>query len=358
MVNGFKTIGHNVKTCGPARGNYDGELLSKHDIPVYDKVNHPEDYQYDYIVGLYESKYGYRPDIIIQTDPHFYLIGQKPKDIFCYYWIMDVHRGPVVFRNMATMGHFDKILISQKYYMPVFQRAGLDCVYMPWAYDDTVIFEQPTIEQQCDISFVGTTGIKDQDSLFNENYEYDEELKLKYINLADYANLPNEKKYMSWEEGNLEYADRLEYLIRLSQDFNVRIYERCYGEQYAKALSRGQLGFHCSLRRDITLRVFEVPAINRLLITDDIPYLDGFMYYIVHYRKYYQPQFDAFKLDYEEVKESVECCLSNIKERKIMANRSMEYVKNNHTFKHRAEQILKLLEYPYDNKYYENFDCR
>ena len=37
----LKNTGHKIITCGPAKGNYDGPLLSKWDIKVYDKREHP-----------------------------------------------------------------------------------------------------------------------------------------------------------------------------------------------------------------------------------------------------------------------------------------------------------------------------
>ena len=353
IVNGFKSLNYNVRTCGPKIGNYDGELLSKHDIPVYDRHLHPEKYDYEEIINLYRKKYGFKPDLIIQTDPHFYLTGKKPKDIACVYWVLDPHRGPTVFRQMAIEGQFDKIFITQKYYMPVFERAGLNCNYLPFGYDDTVIYEHPEVKEECDISFIGTTGLPNQDREFNEKTQisqhriyFDEELGLKYIKFDFLIGRSPEYKYAGWNNRSMEYAERLEHLIRLSKDFDVRIYEKCYDETYARALSRGKIGFHFSLRRDITLRVFEIPAVNRLLLTDEVPYLDKLMFDNQHlrtFRPYYQPQFAGFDFDYEEVKELVVHYLKDGSERKDIAYNGRDWVMTKHSFKNRAEEMLEVL---------------
>ena len=351
MVRSFKALGHNVSTCGPADKNFDGKLLSKHDIPLYDKANHPETYTYEEIINKHIEKYIYKPDLIIQTDPHFYLIGDKPKDIISAYWIMDVHRGPNVFRDMAIAGKFDYVFIAQKYYMPIFKSVGLNCIYLPWAYDDTKIYEHPEINIECDISFIGNTSLKEKewfsdDTQYSRLY-YDKELGLKYIKIIN--NIPNEKKFgIGWENRSMEYAERTEHLCRLSRDFNVRIYERCYDlVKYSKALSRGRLGFHHSLRRDITLKVFEIPAINRMLITDEIPNLNSIMTDGVNlktFKNYYQPQFAGFDLDYEILKKIVDYYLKNKEERNEIAKNGMLQVKNNHTFKNRAQKILSSIK--------------
>lgn len=346
MVRGFKKLGHNVVTCGPEKNNFSGTLLSKHDLPIYDKIQHPETYSYDEIIGLYNAKYGYKPHLIIQTDPHFYLIGNKPKDIISVYWIMDVHRGPVIFRQMALEGNFDKIFIAQKYYMPVFERVDLDCEYLPWAYDDDLIYEHPEIKIECDIAFIGNSGLFKQDDWF-EWENFDEELELPYINLGKY-HFKNEEKFLGWENRSMEYAERIELLYRLSGDFNVRIYKRCFDlEKVAKVMSRGKIGFHHSLRRDITLRIFEVPAVNCFLITDEIPYLDELMNDGIHlrtYRQYYQPQFSGFDLDYEEVKNLVDEYLINDVEREKIAKQGLMHVKSYHTFRNRASEMLYKLK--------------
>lgn len=348
LVSAFKSLGYDVKTCGPQPGNFSGCLFSKHNLAVYDRAQHPETYNYEEILKLYQEKYECLPDLIIQTDPHFYLVGEKPKNIKSVYWIMDVHRGPNVFRNMAIAGNFDKIFISQKYYMPIFERVGLDCVYLSWAYDDDKIYEHQEIKKECDIVFIGTLGVPNDiyKNLFRNYSLLDAELNLRYYHLREFNRMPIEKHFMGWENRSFEYAERAELLIRLSNDFDVRIYEYCINEIYAKALSRARICFHHSLRRDITLRNFEVPAVNRLLIADEIPYLSELLEdkkHIVTFRSYYQPQFAGFDFDYEEVKEKVSYYLKHNSEREEIAKNGLYEVKKNHTFKNRANTILNII---------------
>ncbi len=339
LVYALKAMGQNVITCGPTEGNYELPLKKGHDIAVLDKKEHPECYTYKEILSQVNEKI----DLIIQTDSHFYLTGEKPK-IPSIYWIMDVHRSPIIFRQMAVEGKFDHIFIAQRYYLPVFKRLNElkdKCSYLPWAYDSINIFDE-NIEPQCDIVFCGTTGIKNFNKL---NRSYDEELNAFYVTGLDLTGLPIQEKYTGYDNLSFEYADRAELLIRLLKDFDVRIYDfvPVQENKYRKILSRGKICFHHSLRRDITLRVFEGAAMNRLVVADEIPFLDEIMEHRKHlimYRQYYQPQFSGFDLDYEEVYISMQYYLKHDQERETIASCAKEHVLKNHTFINRAQAVL------------------
>lgn len=345
VARALKALGHEVVTCGPRYGNYNAPLSDGHDIPVLDKRMHPETYTYNEILNRMDKK----PDLIFQIDSHFYFVGEKP-DIPCVYWIHDVHRTGDTFRKMAVIGKFDHVFIAQKYYMPIYQRAGLNCHYLPFGYDDLLVQEQKNIQPVCDIVFAGSTGILNNLNHITTTDKatcLDRDLDVYYYNFKGHLISDPEMKYAAWENNSLEYADRAELLLRLSQDFNVRVYYPDQLDKYSKMISKGILGFHCSLRRDITLRTFEVPACNRLLLTDEIPYLDELMEHKKHlitYRKYFQPQFASFDMDYEEVKDFVIYYLKHEEERKQISLEGMNWVKSQHTFKHRMQAMFDIIK--------------
>ena len=335
LITAFKKLGHEVITCGPRMGNYELPLDGEKDIKVLDKRIHPETYTYAEILEKAPKK----PDLILQLDPHFYFVGEKPKDIKTAYYLVDVHRGGNVFRKMVIEGHFDFLFLAHKYFERHFLRLGLKPIWLPRAFDDTFICDYPEIEQECDISFCGQTGIADELLKFPC---FDEKIGRKYHE-GPFPDVPPEKRYHNWNT-SMEYVDRAELLIRLSKDYKMRIYEFTYGPAYAKTICRGKIGFNRSLWKDSALRNFEVMACNKFLITDELPHQDELFQDKVHcrtYRSYYQPQFANFDLDYEEVKELIDYYLEHDTERKEIARRGNGHTFKNHTFCHRAEKIIK-----------------
>lgn len=339
LIQAFRDLGHEVLSCGPYIGNYDGEFKGKRDIRFYDKHEHPETYSYSEVL----EKSPWKPDLILQIDPHFYLIGPKPKDIVSAYYIVDVHRGASVFREMALKGNFNFVFLAHKYFAPLFETVGLKCYWLPRAYSDTYIHEYSEIEPLADISFCGETGINDKLLHFDK---FDAEVGLKYHDEPILETDPS-KKYRSWENRTMEYTERAEILICLSQDFKIRIYEKGYGPKYAKALCRGKIVVNHSLWFDSALRNFEVLACNRFLITDMLPFQDELLSDVLHYKSfnhYFMPFLDNFKLEYQEIKELVQYYLEHEDDRDEMIIRGNKFVKKYHTFKHRAQTIIDTIE--------------
>ncbi len=335
LIQAFRGIGHEVITCGAKLGNFKGELLSQKDIKVYDRETHPETYTYDEVLQQCDKT----PDLILQIDPHFYFIGNKPKDIKSAYYIVDVHRGAEVFRKMAVIGRFDYVFIAQKYFMPHFERGGLNCYWLPRAYNDNYIKEYDDIDIECDISFCGETGIGDVLNTFNKT---DTKLGLDYHN-GEYELTAPEFKYRSWSNHTMEYAERAEILTRLSRDFNLRVYNKSYGPKYAQALCRGKIVVNHSLWKDSALRNFEVLACNRFLIADYLPFQEELLLDKVHYRSYnqsFKPCLKNFDLEYEEIKGLIDGYLYNDNKREEIVDKGNDLVKKYHTFKHRAQTII------------------
>lgn len=345
FIQAFKDLGHEVTTCGPLLGNYDGELQgTARDIRVYDKRVHPETWTYDEILDKCDKK----PDLILQTDPHFYLKGEKPKDITTAYYIMDPHRGADVFRRMALAGNFDYIFLTQKYFMPLFQRVGLNCSWLPWAFDDTYIKEYPEMNIECDISFIGENGLGDKINKFNV---YDTQVG-NWYHEGSYPPASPQDKYRSWENNSMEYAERAEILYRLSQDFDLRVYEggedkiSSRGPNYAKAICRGKITVNHSVWMDSAVRNFEVLACRKFLISDMLPYQEELLKHGEHYtayNHYFSPSIPNFQLEYQIIRDHIKLLLKYDGIRKEIANKGCEFVNKYHTFKHRVKTIVDVI---------------
>ena len=333
LIQAFRDLGHEVITTGPVIGNLDGNITNeKRDIEVQDKAIHPETYTYKEILDRIEVK----PDLILQIDPHFYFIGDKP-NIPCAIYIVDAHRGANVFRDMAIAGKFDYVFVAHKYFIPHFERKNLKCTWLPRAYDDNYIKEYPEIDVQCDITFCGETGLHPDIEKFNC---FDSEINLKYHD-GPYPNVNPCGRYRSWGNHTMEYSERAEILIRLSRDFNLRVYEKAFGPQYPKTICRGNMVVNHSLWKDSALRNFEVMACRRNLITDYVPFQEELLHnYCESYNQYFLPFLSNFDLEYEEIKLKVENILNNESIRNYQRSIAYDYVSTFHTFKNRAQTII------------------
>jgi len=263
LIRAFKELGHDVCTVGPLYGHTDltqditeNQTELKADIDVSDKA-YPETYTYKEIL----DQAPWTPDFVLQIEPHFYFVGDKPKDINSYYWVLDPHRGGVGHRNMAKAGSFTAIFIAQKFFVEPYARFA-DCYFIPQAVDLSRVDHDPKIEIECDIAFLGELGVKQDDIKFDkmdsEGFEYTNKLS---------------KDLKMWSSYG-EYAERFQLIANLAEYYDVRIYKKQSGQNYGKILQKGRIGFHRSLFNDIAIRVFETMVCKRALITDRVPFID------------------------------------------------------------------------------------
>ena len=331
MIRAFKRLGHEVHVAGPVYGRNDISMPAKEavDIDVPDKP-YPETYTYKEIL----DKCPWTPDFILQIEPHFYFIGDKPKDIKSFYWVLDPHRGGTGHRDMAIQGNFTNIFISQPFFAPSYSIKNMDPLWLPQAFDDERIKYDPDVQPECDIAFIGETGLHEE-MLICDKYDSD---GFYYVD-----KLPDQILLRSKER---EYAERAQLLGYLMEDYNVRIYEYNIGG-YSKIIQKGEIGFNRSLFQDISLKPFELAACKRLLVTDHVPHIDNLLKHGEHCLLYGQFGFDPFnanfKLDYEQLKVSVDFALNNSKRDQIAQN-GHDYVRTYHTYKVRAEQVIEMVE--------------
>lgn len=332
LINTFRKLGHEVCTAGPVMNRVDITTSDENtlDIDLPDKP-YPETYTYKEIL----DKAPWTPDFILQIEPHFYFTGEKPKDIKSYYWILDPHRGGIGYRNLALQGNFNAIFLTHQFFMESYTSVGMKCYFLPFCFEPERIKYYPEITPECDIAFVGESGIHYDDLVFdkidNEGFLYCDKISNEIRFLLEYGEY--------WERAKL-----LEYLMK---KFNVRIYKKYFGDNYCKITQKGLIGFHRS-DNNIPPRVFETMACKRALVTDDVL---GIANLLTHgenamiYRQYgYHPRHMNFLLDCESAENVVKDLLGNRQKRNMIAENGYELVHKNHTFIDRAQSIIEIVE--------------
>jgi len=330
MIKALKKNGHEVCVAGPVYGRNDTGQCSPDavDIDLPDKP-YPERYTYKEIL----DKCLWKPDAILQIEPHFYFTGEKPKEIKSFYWVLDPHRGGYAHRDMAVEGCFDTVFITQPFFSPAYNNYGLKTLFLPQALDQDRIHHDINIEPECDIAFIGETGIHESLLIFdkydNSGFAYCDTLPDQIILRSEYR----------------EYAERAQLIGFLKDKFDVRIYAPQTGSDYCRVIQKGEIGFHRSLFKDIALRIFEIMACRRMLVADNVPYLETVLKnkdeISLLYNQYgFDPFLPNFKLDYEEAEQAVEKALNDVSRFKIQEN-GYQFVLNNHTYEKRAEQLIQ-----------------
>lgn len=328
LIRGFKQLGHDVWTLG--RAYYNRSLC---DVELENR-QYIEWYSYGEIL----EQCPWTPDFILNIDPGGYFNGEKPKNIPCALFSTDAHRNGSLLRQVIKKGNFDYFFNSQPVYTDFFTDIVKTIVVLP-AVDESRFDLTINIEPECDISFVGQSGL----ALFDMYYDCRDDVGRYVSNLKD--KLPSDhKKYLFANMPSYDYAERAELLYRLSQDFSVRIYEPIWDEKLQFALQKGKIGFNRSILNDVSIRNFEVAMSARPLITDDIDHSKVTYPYacVIYQSGYYRPFYQNFDLEYQVVKKSAEAAL-NETDRKTWGEYSRIDILKKHTWKNRAEQIIKII---------------
>ncbi len=130
-------------------------------------------------------------------------------------------------------------------------------------------------------------------------------------------------------------SERVNLFNELRQRFSM-YYERCFLERMAEVFSRSKIVFHKSVKDGLAMRVFEVLASGSMLLTDEAKgsgLTDLFQdrKHIVIYR------------NEKELLELADYYLKNDNEREEIAVEGMKYVLKEHTYRHRAENMIRTL---------------
>lgn len=127
------------------------------------------------------------------------------------------------------------------------------------------------------------------------------------------------------------YTERMSWVNKLRERFTVLEETKNPGHDYAKALSMGKLIFNRSLgEQNIPMRFFEGMAIG-CLVHNDTGNLDNLALPFKHYIPYTTT---------ENLMARVEYFLGHDDEREAIAKAANKHALNNHTYKHRAEEML------------------
>jgi hypothetical protein len=320
LIRAFRRKGHKVILAGAVYA----ELDNNFDIKLPDKP-FPEKYTYAEVLERCPEKV----DLILQVEPHFWFYGNKPDDIPTACWCLDIHRGGKMFRDLIAEAKFDFVFLAQLYYKDVFMIRGIYPIWLPHACDDVYIYDRG-IEPECDIAIAAETGL---DYICFGMFREDGD-GLVYTNKVNFINYSNPH----------EYHERAALIARLAKDFDVRIYTRVIGNDYSKALQKGRIGFHRSLSYEVNTKVYEVPAVNRLLLANRVPDISGVLPgdLVELYDSYYSVDSPNFELDYEQVKAKAKKML-DAKDTPERAKDAMKWVRKYHTYSYRIDKILDIV---------------
>ena len=148
----------------------------------------------------------------------------------------------------------------------------------------------------------------------------------------------NEKLYDVGFVGNLDpesNPERVRLLNELKQRFNVYS-ERCFLEEMSKVFSRSKIVFNKSIADGLNMRVFEVLASGSMLLTNEAN--GSGLQDLFQDRKHL-----VIYKNENELIELADYYLRNDEEREEIAAEGMKKVLNEHTYGHRAEEMVRIL---------------
>jgi len=238
------------------------------------------------------KKYG-KFDAIIEIDTfgQYHIAGLKKLQIPSCLWATDVYRFDKRKFQMWMAKDFTYIFVSQKRFIDTFKPKKT--YWLPYACDPD-IHRDFKLKKIYDVVFVGNTD-------------------------------------------PLLYKDRVRLLELLKTKFNVQIFSNVYEQEMAKIYSQAKIVLNKSCDGELNLRVFEAMSSGSLLLTDKLesePWLEELFRdgkHLVLYRN------DA------ELLEKCAYYLEHEPEREQIAKTGQKEVHMNHTFEHRAEEIIKII---------------
>ncbi|MCM8824360.1 MAG: glycosyltransferase [Candidatus Omnitrophica bacterium] len=213
----------------------------------------------------------------------------------CAFWVADTHLPKPYRRIKAKVKNYDFVFCMQKEgAQRLSKETKKNCFWVPWAEDEVPSDFRfiPDKEKVYDICFIGTEG---KYSLRKVVLEI---LKINYKNF---------------------YFGRVPY----TELFNY----------YSKA----RIVVNYPINNDINARIFEAMSGGALVITHRIKD-NGFE--DIFQEGSHLVVFDEIL---KELKLKIDYYLGNKDEREEIAHNGFEYVKNNHTYRHRLKEIFKII---------------
>ncbi|RZV96969.1 MAG: hypothetical protein EX341_01940 [Candidatus Scalindua sp. SCAELEC01] len=259
------------------------EKVKAHQIPLTDG---------DIINALKLVPSGWAPDVLLFIDTGFFfpLINISTVNCIKACYMIDSH---INFkRHLDFVKSFDVVFTGHKPAVEMFKEEGFNDVFWIPPACDPEIHGKKGEEKWYDISFVGS---------LNANFN----------------------------------PERVHLLNELKQRFHVH-YERCFLERMAEVFSQSKIVFNKSIMNGLNMRVFEVLASGSMLLTDESKE-SGLTELFQEQRDLviYRTEDELFELAYHYLKYG--------EEREKIAEAGRKKVLKEHTYHHRARDIVEVL---------------
>ncbi|ODS33878.1 MAG: hypothetical protein SCARUB_00949 [Candidatus Scalindua rubra] len=235
---------------------------------------------------------GWDPDVFLFIDTGLYYSLTNMSALKCVKACYFIDSHLVFDLHLKLARAFNVVFTAHKPAVEMFKERGIENVFWIPPACDQEIHGKKTEEKLYDIGFVGT---------LNTGHN-------------------NERAYL---------------FNKLKQRFHA-YYERCFLEKMAEVFSQSKIVFNKSVLNGLAMRVFEVLASGSMLLTDEakgsgLTELFQDRKHIVIYR------------NEKELLELANYYLRNDDEREDIAIEGMEKVLKEHTYDHRAEEMIRTL---------------
>lgn len=148
-----------------------------------------------------------------------------------------------------------------------------------------------------------------------------------------YANMPSLKKYDLCFVGHINSENRIAALDHMFKAIPNFFFGQRLFWQAAEKFCQSKIVFNISIKDDVNMRTFEALSTKSFLLTSWVPGLDELFKDGVHLVTY---------KTLDEAVEKAKYYIAHDEEREKIAQAGFEEVRAKHTFKHRAEEILKV----------------
>ena len=249
--------------------------------------NHPEDY----------GKFDLHVWVDFGEDALGVPLDWYPPSPNCY-WVSDAHINENAYKyRMETAKKFDTVFVAQEEFIESFVRDGVDrkkIFYMPHAFEPDC-YKPTEIINKWDWCFIGHPN------------------SMHRIDLLDRLCKEFPNWYVGWRNAAVPGYNAL--------------------DDIAYKMSQTKVGVNYSVNKDLNMRVFETMGTKTCLLTDDIPDIKDLFEDGKHL---------VLFSSIDEAVEKMKWLLEDDTVRNSIATTGYQEVLSKHTYKHRAEQMLKV----------------
>ncbi|MZH02522.1 MAG: glycosyltransferase, partial [Nitrospinae bacterium] len=288
---------HNVITCG---SHINDEVIKLWNLEALKWQVTPQDIYRGNATTLQEVLAelpdGWQPDFYLWVETG---LSDIPADLkkhdfpkVCY--LIDTHIN--IDRHLEIARNFDFVFLAQKAYVPTMMKEGIKNVeWLPLACDPE-IHGKVDVVKECDVGFVGSISSK---------------------------------------------MDRRRNLLeRIQKQFDLDS-QRKFMDEMAGHYSKSRIVFNNAINNDLNMRVFEALCSGSLLITDPAPG-SGL-------EELFKNKEHLVIYEDNDLEDTISYYLENESERESIACAGRKEVLARHTYKHRTNSMIKVLNEKIDN---------